>query len=72
MTASPTPEEQPDRRLADRADDAPAEESGAGSADPQAQAAAILADSDERQNGREQSAGNVEHRQTDERSAHDR
>ena len=51
-----------DHRIGERADDAPAEEERAGRADPRAQAAAILADSDERQESREESAGTVEHR----------
>ena len=54
-----------DDRVSQRADDRPAEEVGAGSADPAAQAAAILADSDERQEGREESGGQVEHRTPD-------
>lgn len=49
-------------RIHARADDRPAEEAGAGSADPAAQAAAILADSDERQEGRDESGAVVEPR----------
>jgi len=49
-------------RVNERASDAPAEEQRAGSADPAAQAAAVLADSDERQEGREESGPTVEHR----------
>ena len=51
-----------DERVSQRADDAPAEEERAGRDDANAQAAAILADSDERQAGREGSGGSVEHR----------
>lgn len=54
-----------DDRVSQRADDRPAEEVGAGSADPAAQAEAILAESDERQEGRDSSAGSVEHRTPD-------
>lgn len=54
-----------DDRVSERADDAPAEEVGAGRADPAVQAAAVLADSDERQYGREQSGESVEHRVVD-------
>lgn len=53
---------QPNERASERATDAPAEESRAGSDDPAAQAEAVLADSDERQEGREDSGGTVEHR----------
>ena len=38
-----------DQRVSDRADDRPPEERAAGADDPSAQAAAILADSDDRQ-----------------------
>jgi hypothetical protein len=55
----------PDPRINERAGDAPPEEQAAGSADPAAQAAAILADSDERQASREGSGGDVEHRRPD-------
>lgn len=51
-----------DPRVGARADDAPAEEERAGRADAREQAEAILADSDDRQNGREESGGSVEHR----------
>lgn len=51
-----------DHRIEERADDAPAEEEHAGRVDPRAQAAAILADSDERQEGREEAGDTVEHR----------
>lgn len=51
-----------DARVDERADDAPAEEARAGRADPRSQAAAILGDSDERQEQREESAATVEHR----------
>ena len=50
-----------DDRVSGRAEDAPAEETTAGRADPRAQAAAVLADSDEREQGREESGGTVEH-----------
>ncbi len=53
---------QPNDRVQGRASDAPAEEAGRGSDDRVAQAEAILADSDERQEGREESGGTVEHR----------
>lgn len=53
---------QPKERVQGRASDAPAEEAGSGSDDRMAQAEAILADSDERQEGREESGGTVEHR----------
>lgn len=57
-----------DERVATRAVDAPAEERVAGSDDPAAQAEAILEDSDERQEKREESGGHVEHRRpTDDR-----
>ena len=52
----------PNERVSARADEAPAEEAGAGSDDPTAQAQAILAESDERQEHREESGGAVEHR----------
>ncbi|MDE3205812.1 MAG: hypothetical protein KGQ66_16515 [Acidobacteriota bacterium] len=54
-----------DDRVIRRADDRPAEEIEAGSADPAAQAEAILAESDERQDGSEGRAGWVEHRTVD-------
>ncbi len=54
-----------DERVTERADDSPAEEERAGRIDPRAQAAAVLADSDERQYGREETAGTVEHRVVD-------
>ena len=54
-----------DDRVIRRADDRPAEETEAGSADPAAQAQAILAESDERQDGTEGRAGRVEHRTAD-------
>ena len=53
---------QPNERATERASDAPAEESGADSDDRTTQAEAILADSDERQDRREESGGTVEHR----------
>ena len=53
---------QPNERATERATDAPAEESRAGSDDPKAQAEAILSDSDEREARREESEGTVEHR----------
>ncbi len=53
---------QPNERVTGRASDAPAEEAGAGSEDRIAQAEAILAESDERQDRREESGGSVEHR----------
>lgn len=53
---------EPNERANERAADAPAEESGAGTDDASAQAEAILADSDEREAGREESGGTVEHR----------
>lgn len=53
---------EPNDRASQRATDAPAEESRAGSDDPAAQAETILAESDERQEGREDSGGSVEHR----------
>lgn len=51
-----------DDRVAERASDAPAEETRMDSDDRVAQAEAILADSDERQEQREGSGGSVEHR----------
>lgn len=51
-----------DPRVSERADDATAEEQAAGRADPRSQAAAILEDSDARQDGREESGDAVEHR----------
>ena len=53
---------EPNERASERVTDAPAEEARAGSDDPAAQAKAILAESDERQEGREESGGSVEHR----------
>jgi hypothetical protein len=54
---------QPDQdRVGQRAEDGPAEERTVGSDDPAAQAAAVLADSEERQASREESGGTVEHR----------
>jgi hypothetical protein len=52
----------PDERDRMRAVDRPAEEIAAGSDDTEAQAAAILADSDEREASRLDSGGTVEHR----------
>jgi hypothetical protein len=52
----------PNERARSRAAAAPAEEERAGRADPVAQADAILADSDAREETREQSEGAVEHR----------
>lgn len=49
-------------RVGERAADGPAEEMTLNSDDRAAQAEAILADSDERQAGREESGGTVEHR----------
>jgi hypothetical protein len=51
-----------DPRVEARAANVPAEESSVGAADAEAQAAAILADSDERQYGRKASGEKVEHR----------
>ena len=51
-----------DDRTAERADDLLPEERAAGSDDPTAQAAAILADSDRRQATREGDPGDQEHR----------
>jgi hypothetical protein len=51
-----------DKRTDGRAETAPAEERRAGSADPRAQAEAVLADSDRRQEERERTGGTVEHR----------
>lgn len=60
MTAS-------DDRAATRADHLLPEERGAGSADPEAQAEAILADSDRRQEDRDAAPDSfVEHRTSDE------
>ncbi|HET9076729.1 MAG TPA: hypothetical protein VFN68_07345 [Acidimicrobiales bacterium] len=56
-----TSREPVDERVSGRADDAPAEEKRAGRDDAAAQAAAVLAESDERQDGREASGGSVEH-----------
>lgn len=53
---------EPNERASERAADAPPEEAKAGSADPRAQAEAILTESDERQETREESGGTVEHR----------
>ncbi len=54
--------ERSDERRAERADDLLPEERAAGSDDPEAQAAAILADSDEREATRDQDPGDQEHR----------
>ncbi|HET6963264.1 MAG TPA: hypothetical protein VFH58_00740 [Acidimicrobiales bacterium] len=53
---------QPNDRVKARATDAPAEEAGQGSDDRITQAEAILQESDERQETREESGGDVEHR----------
>lgn len=53
---------QPNERARARASDAPAEEIGQGSDDRIAQAEAILEDSDQRQEAREESGDDVEHR----------
>jgi hypothetical protein len=56
---------EPNRRVAERADHLP-EESRAGSDDPEAQAAAILEDSDRRTADRDAAPGTfVEHRTSD-------
>jgi hypothetical protein len=58
--------DEPDDRVAGRSNLLP-EEKAAGSADPEAQAKAILADSDERSADREAPPdGSVEHRTSDE------
>ena len=54
--------ERDDDRQAGRADELLPEEMAAGSDDPRAQAAAILADSDRRQSTREDDPGDQEHR----------
>lgn len=54
-----------DDRRAERADELLPEERTAGSDDPAAQAAAILADSDEREASREVATGEQEHRRPD-------
>lgn len=51
-----------DERVNRRADQVLPEERAAGSADPGAQAAALLADSDQRQEGREDAGADVERR----------
>jgi hypothetical protein len=61
-----------DPRVADRASDAPPEERQPGAVDPAIQAAAILADSDERQESREETGGEVEHRVGGEEGSLDR
>jgi hypothetical protein len=53
---------EPNDRTNQRAEDGPAEEQAAGSEDRVAQAAAVLADSEERQAAREESGDTVEHR----------
>jgi hypothetical protein len=53
---------QPNDRATARAEDAPPEERRADSDDRVAQAEAILADSDERQDSREETGATVEHR----------
>jgi hypothetical protein len=60
MSASPA-----ERRIEDRADDLLPEERAAGSDDPQAQAAAVLADSDERAEARERGDDGAEHRRSE-------
>lgn len=68
-TSSPTPD-QDELRAAARAEDLLPEEQAAGSDDPQAQAEAILEDSDERTEDRSAAPGSrVEHRSSDEATA---
>ena len=61
MSDTPTPTD-PGERVAERADELSPEERAAGSDDPLAQAAAVLADSDDRERSRLDATEAQEHR----------